>query len=113
SAINAHIAAARRAAQVALAEEAAKPTAQAEEHGENRIAAMGGQAIAFVAARRRPLLLGLALAAAVAMLAVIELRGGHAPLLQKSELSPAAAPLAAAPTPKVSATDLDTTPTGS
>jgi len=113
SAINAHIAAARRAAQVALAEEAAKPTAPAEEHGENRIAAMGGQAIAFVAARRRPLLLGLALAAAVAMLAVIELRGGHAPLLQKSELSPAAAPLAAVPTPKVSATDLDTTPTGS
>ena len=113
SAINAHIAAARRAAQVALAEDAAKPDAPAAEPGENRIAAMGGQAIAFVAARRRPLLLGLALAAAVAMLAVIELRAGHVPLLQKSELTPATAPLAAAPTPKVAATDLDTTPTGS
>ncbi|MGA2494798.1 MAG: hypothetical protein ABSF67_17955 [Roseiarcus sp.] len=116
SAINAHIAAARRAAQAALADEAVKPTAPAEEEGDNRIAAIGGRAVAFVAARRRPLLLGLALAAAVAMLVVIELRGGHAPLLQKSELSPpaanVAAPLAAAPTPKVSSTDLDTTPTG-
>ena len=118
SAINAHIAAARRAAQAALAEDAAKPAAPAaeEEEGESRIAAIGGRAIAFVAARRRPLLLGLALVAAVAMLAVIELRGGHAPLLQKSELSPpaanVAAPLTAAPTPKVSSADLDTTPTG-
>jgi localization factor PodJL len=116
SAINAHIAAARRAAQAALADEAAKPTAPAEEESDNRIAAIGGQAIAFVAARRRPLLLGLALVVAVAMLAVIELRGGHAPLLQKSELTPpaahVAAPLSGAPTPKVSSTDLDTTPTG-
>ena len=91
SAINAHIAAARRAAQAALAEDAAKPAAAVEEKSENRIAAIGGQAIAFVAARRRPFLLGLALAAAVAMLAVIELRAGHVPLLQKSELSPPAA----------------------
>ena len=72
--------------------------------------------MAFVAARRRPLLLGLALIAAVAMLAVIELRGGHVPLLQKSELTPpaahVAAPATAAPTPKVSSADLDTTPTG-
>jgi localization factor PodJL len=112
SAINAHIAAARRAAQAALADEAAKPAAPTEEEGDNRIAAIGGRAVAFVAARRRPLLLGLALAAAVAMLAMIELRGGHAPLLQKSELSPPAANVAA-PTPKVSSTDLDTTPTGS
>jgi localization factor PodJL len=116
SAINAHIAAARRAAQAALADGAAKPAAPAEEETGARIAAIGGRAIAFAAARRRPLLLGLALAAAVAMLAVIELRGGHAPPLQKSELSaPAAkiaAPLSAAPTPKVSAADLDTTPTG-
>ena len=84
--------------------------------GESRIAAIGGQAMAFVAARRRPLLLGLALIAAVAMLAVIELRGGHVPLLQKSELTPPAAhvggPANAAPTPKVSSADLDTTPTG-
>jgi localization factor PodJL len=62
------------------------------------------------------LLLGLALVAAVAMLAVIELRGGHAPLLQKSELTPPAANVAApattAPIPKVSSADLDTTPTG-
>ena len=116
SAINAHIAAARRAAQAALAEEAAKPAAPAEEEGDNRIAAIGGRAVAFVAARRRPFLLGLALIAAVAMLAVIELRGGHAPLLQKSELTPPAANVAAsptaAPTPKVSSADLDTTPTG-
>ena len=50
------------------------------------------------------------------MLAVIELRGGHVPLLQKSELAPPAAhvagPAIAAPTPKVSSADLDTTPTG-
>ncbi len=115
SAINAHIAAARRAAQAALGESAAKPAEPAEEESESRIAAIGGQAIAFVAARRRPLLLGLALVAAVAMLAVIELRG-HAPQLQKSELSPpaanVAAPATAAPTPKVSSADLDTTPTG-
>ena len=116
SAINAHIAAARRAAHAALAESAAKPAEPAAEEGESRIAAIGGQAIAFVAARRRPLLLGLALVAAMAMLAVIELRGGHLPLLQKSELTPpaanVAAPLTAAPTPKVSSADLDTTPTG-
>ena len=116
SAINAHIAAARRAAHAALADEPVKPAEPAEAEGSNRIAAVGGHAIAFVAARRRPLLLGLALAAAMAMLAVIELRGGHAPLLQKSELSPpaanVAAPLTAAPTPKVSSSDLDTTPTG-
>jgi localization factor PodJL len=116
SAINAHIAAARRAAQAALAEEAVKPAAPEEEEGESRIAAIGGQAMAFVASRRRPLLLGLALVAAVAMLAMIELRGGHVPLLQTSELSPpaanVAAPLAAAPTPKGSSADLDTTPTG-
>ena len=116
SAINAHIAAARRAAHAALADEAAKPAEAAEVESESRIAAVGGQAIAFVAARRRPLLLGLALAAAMAMLAVIELRGGHLPLLQKSELSPpaahVAASLTAAPTPKVSSAELDTTPTG-
>ena len=112
SAINAHIAAARRAAQTALADEAVKPAAPAEEESESRVAAIGGQAIAFVAARRRPLLLGLAVVAAVAMLAVIELRGGHVPLLQKSELSPAEANVVAAPMPKVSSTDLDTTPTG-
>jgi len=116
SAINAHIAAARRAAQAALGESAAKPAEPAVEEGEGRIAAIGGQAMAFMAARRRPLLLGLALVAAVAMLAVIELRGGHAPLLQKSELAPPAAnvtaPATAAPTPKVSSADLDTTPTG-
>ncbi len=113
SAVNAHIAAARRAAQLALSEDAAKaPTAPPPEQGANRVAAIGGQAVAFVASRRRPLLLGLALVAAVAMLAVIELRGGHLPLLQKSELTPPAAHVAAAPTPQVSASDLDTTPTG-
>jgi len=118
SAINAHIAAARRAAQAALAEEgpnAAQSTATDEE-GESRYAAIGGQAIAFVAARRRPLLLGLALVAAVAMLAVIELRGGHVPLLQKSELTPpvqvVVAPATANPIPKVTASELDTSPTG-
>jgi localization factor PodJL len=116
SAINAHIAAARRAAQAAMGEAAARPAAPAAEEGESRIAAIGGQAIAFVQARRRPLLLGLALVAAMAMLAVIELRGGHVPLLQKSELAPPAAHVAAsaivAPTAKVSSSDLDTTPTG-
>ena len=59
SAINAHIAAARRAAQAALGEGAAAPAApSAAGEGESRVAAIGGQAIAFVAARRRPLLLG-------------------------------------------------------
>jgi localization factor PodJL len=111
SAINAHIAAARRAAHAALVDEAVKPAAPVEEASGGRVAAIGGRAIAFAAARRRPLLLGLALVAAVAMLAAIELRGGHAPPLQKSELSPPAADVAA-PTPKVSAANLDTTPTG-
>ena len=59
--------------------------------GKNTIAGLGAQALAFATQRRRPLLLAIVLVAAVAMLAAIELRGGHLPLLQKSELAPPAA----------------------
>jgi localization factor PodJL len=134
SAINAHIAAARRAAQTAMGESPAATPLQAAVQGRSSLAAFGGEAVAFAAQRRRPLLLAAAVIAAVAMLAVIELRGGRVPLLQKSELDAAAAKVAAlvspapartltpalmvsaAPTlsaaPTIGAANLDTSPTG-
>ena len=97
--------------------QAAAPPASEGKKRDSRLAAIGGQAVAFVAARRRPLLLGLALVAAVAMLAVIELRGGRVPLLQKSELAPPAAHVAAPRDRRVRRRKsrppiIDTTPTG-
>ena len=119
SAINAHIAAARRAAQAAMGEgTGAAALAPPPAEGKNNIAGLGAQALAFATQRRRPLLLAIVVVAAVAMLAAIELRGGHLPLLQKSELAPPAAHVAVtsapvpAPTPTVAAGDLDTSPTG-
>jgi localization factor PodJL len=100
SAINAHIAAARRAAQAAMAETAAKEakgkaSAASGESVAGRLAAASGRVTAFVAARKRPLLLGAALVVAVAAFAAIELRGPRpVPVpTQKSELrAPAPAP---------------------
>jgi localization factor PodJL len=122
-AVSAHIAAARRAAHAALAETAngvAKPSpAQA--------AALAGasgieQAKAFFAARRRPLLLGAALVALLAI-AAVELGVLRQPNAQRSEAEPiAAAKLAGvepskradAPSPTIGdAQAIDTTPVGS
>jgi localization factor PodJL len=91
SAINAHIAAARRAAQAALAESAAKEgkprqAAESAGAGERSHGSARGRAKAFFAARRRPILLGAALLAAIATFAVVELRGARHPAMQKSEL---------------------------
>ncbi len=103
SAINAHIAAARRAAQAALTESAGKDrspkeTAEPTETGERAHAAFGGQAKAFFAARRRPILLGATLIALIAALAVVQLRGGRQGAPQKSDLE---APAQGTPKPDV------------
>jgi localization factor PodJL len=123
SAVNAHIAAARRAAHAAIAETAesvAKPSSA-------EAAALAGvsgvkQAKAFFTARRRPILLGAALVALLAI-AVVELGVLRQPNTQKSEAEPvAAAKLAGgepskradAPAPSVSdAQAIDATPVGS
>ncbi|MGD0641484.1 MAG: hypothetical protein ABSC22_12110 [Roseiarcus sp.] len=91
SAINAHIAAARRAAQAALAESAAKERNAKQagvpaEKGDGAHDTGIGQAKAFIMAQRRPILLGAALVALMATFAVVELRGGHPAPMQKSEL---------------------------
>ena len=123
SAINAHIAAARRAAQAAMSEGAGNPAAPAPVEGAGGLAALGGKLAAFAGQRRRPLLLAAGLVVALAMLAVIELKGGRVPLLQKSALDAPIAKLAAAitapapalaPTPAatIAAANLDTAPTG-
>ena len=108
SAINAHIAAARRAAQAALAESAAKEgkprqAAESADAGERARGSAGGRAKAFFAARRRPILLGAALLAAIATFAVVELRGArHAPM-QKSELQAPAQRTASPDIPRLAA----------
>ncbi|MGO8798304.1 MAG: hypothetical protein ACLQJL_04380 [Roseiarcus sp.] len=122
SAVNAHIAAARRAAHAALAETAnsvAKPSADKP----SALAGVGGieQAKAFLVARRRPMLLGAALVALLAI-AALELGVLRQPNAQKSEAEPAAAvKLAAdqpssppnAPAAKSNARAIDVTPVGS
>ena len=108
SAINAHIAAARRAAQAALTESAAKEgkprqAAESADAGERARGSAGGRAKAFFAARRRPILLGAALLAAIATFAVVELRGArHAPM-QKSELQAPAQTTASPDIPRLAA----------
>jgi len=108
SAINAHIAAARRAAQAALTESAAKEgkprqAAESADAGERARGSAGGRAKAFFAARRRPILLGAALLAAIATFAVVELRGArHAPM-QKSELQAPAQRTASPDIPRLAA----------
>jgi localization factor PodJL len=122
SAINAHIAAARRAAQAALAESAAKEgkpkqAAASAEAGARARASAGGRAKAFFAAQRRPLLLGAALLAAIATFAVVELRGARHPAMQKSELQAPAQRLANADIARLSALSgaaaIDPNPIGS
>jgi localization factor PodJL len=100
--IDAHIAAARRAAQVALLDSAAKTEgARSQGAKAGAVSSPLQQAQEFFAAQRRPILLGVAFLAIVTTLAVVGLRGGSRPqTLQKSELpapvqSPA--PLASAP----------------
>jgi localization factor PodJL len=94
AAINAHIAAARRAAQAALAESAKRkdesPARRTGEPGRPSGLSTGLAASSLMAARRRPILLGVggaALLAIVGTLAVVELRSGKPPMTQKSELT--------------------------
>ena len=106
SAINAHIAAARRAAQAALTQSAAKDRdpRQAEETaevGEPQRVAVGAQAKAFFAARRRPILLGATLLALIAAFAVVELRGARQAATQKSDLEGPARTIAKPDAPKL------------
>src|SRR5579883_15643 len=111
SAINAHIAAARRAAQAAAVE-----TAQPAE--KKAAAAASGhpiaQARAFLNARRRPILLGLAFVI-LGAIAVIELGSMYVVHSQKSEIAPPP-PKAASEAPvapaKKEARAIDMTPTG-
>ncbi|MGD0722544.1 MAG: hypothetical protein ABR970_16015 [Roseiarcus sp.] len=124
AAINAHIAAARRAAQAALAEEANNILKDGAKPARDASAGPGGvgKARAFLATRRRPILLGVALVALLAIV-VVELGVWRQPSMQKSDNPPVAAPrLAAAestadsgarPAPaKTEARALDMTPTG-
>jgi localization factor PodJL len=124
--VNAHIAAARRAAQAALAETAnniAKDGAKPSPGGTAVLTNAGGieQAKAFFAARRRPILLGVALFALIAIVAV-ELGVMRQPNMQKSESDPIVAPnLTSAEAPKDAAAApgksdaraVDPTPVGS
>jgi localization factor PodJL len=107
SGINAHIAAARRAAQAALLDSASKTEDALTSRAKAPKAGSRGsplvQAQEFFAARRRPILLGVAFLAIVTTLAVVGLRGGSRPQpVQKSELpatvgSPAPASVASVP----------------
>jgi localization factor PodJL len=75
-------------AEAAAKEAKGKASAVGGESAAFRLAAAGGRVTAFVAARKRPLLLGAALVVAVAAFAAIELRGPRAVPVptQKSEL---------------------------
>ncbi len=125
-AINAHIAAARRAAQNAISASAASAGGngltrpRAEDAGAESVGGNGlARAKNFVLNRKRPILLGLALFVVVT-LAVAQLAGSRQSLPQKSEIAPiapaslAAAEPAADTTPaKSEARALDATPVGS
>jgi localization factor PodJL len=89
SAVNAHIAAARRAAQAAIAETANKIAKDGARPSPDAAGGAGGieQAKAFLAARRRPILLGVALVALLAI-AFVELGVIRQPNMQKSEIEP-------------------------
>jgi localization factor PodJL len=122
SAVNAHIAAARRAAQAALAETASNVAKPSPGEGAASAGVTGiQQAKAFIAARRRPLLLGAALVALLAI-AAVELGVLRQPNIQRSDIESAAARLASAepaapteaPAPaKTETRAIDTTPVGS
>jgi localization factor PodJL len=126
SGINAHIAAARRAAQAALLDSASKTESVLASRAKGPKAGSRGSPLAqaqeFFAARRRPILLGIAFLAIVTTLAVVGLRGGNRPqAVQKSELpapiaSPAPAPVASIPRDGAAANTaakLDYSPVGS
>ncbi len=114
SGINAHIAAARRAAQAALMESATKSeaaSAASRARGPDAAARTPSlkQAREFLATRRGPVLLGIAFLAVAATLAMVVFRGGHTAPMQKSELpAPAqsAAPIAAAAAGRAAGIDL-------
>ncbi|HLW90893.1 MAG TPA: hypothetical protein VKS78_06280 [Roseiarcus sp.] len=114
AAINAHIAAARRAAQAASAETSAAAGADKGATDEPHAASRGGiaQARAFLNARRRPILLGLAFVI-LGAIAVIELGALFQSNTQKSELAVPPAKTASEPAPqKTEARVIDSTPTG-
>ncbi|WP_158815306.1 SEL1-like repeat protein [Methylocapsa sp. S129] len=125
SAVNAHIAAARRAAQAALAETASNVAKGGARPSPDSAGAVGGieQAKTFFAARRRPILLGVALVALLTI-AFVELGVMRQPSTQKSETESIATPKLASAEPskdasapaspaKIDARALDTTPVGS
>jgi localization factor PodJL len=116
TAINAHIAAARRAAQAAMAENSATKSSEEVAAGQDgpRVPGALAQAKEFLNARRRPILLGLAFLI-LGTIAVIELGARFHSSNQKSEVvappgktssEPALAP------PKNDARALDMSPTG-
>jgi len=123
-AVNAHIAAARRAAQAALAETAAN-VAKGTAPSADSAPGVGGieQAKAFFATRRRPILLGVALVALLTI-AFVELGVMRQSNVQKSEIEsidaaklanvePAKDADASAASAKIDSRALDTTPVGS
>jgi localization factor PodJL len=118
AAINAHIAAARRAAQAAMAD-AASATAPPEKTKapdalNASIARPIAQARAFLNARRRPILLGLAFVI-LGAIAVIELGAMYVVKTQKSEMATPAPVMTASQAPQKSearAVAVDPTPTG-
>jgi localization factor PodJL len=121
TAINAHIAAARRAAQQATAgtpgrDRRPAPAVDSGAASDRTPDALAVQAKAFLAARRRPLLLAATLLAAIATLAIIELRGARPALTQKSEIEAPAKITRKSMPPVVganSAVGIDTSPVGS
>jgi localization factor PodJL len=98
--LQAHIAAARRAAMAEMnaRREQGAPTADAAARGPSGSMAALKQAQGVVANRRVPFLIGATLLVAAATAAIYEIRGGRLPLIQKSEMAPTIeAPLAQAP----------------
>jgi localization factor PodJL len=111
AAINAHIAAARRAASAATADgERREDVDQVRRTAQNESGGLTQRAATLFSQHRRPVLLGAAgVMTLLTGVAVLEMRG-HAPL-RKSELEAPAAPLAQAELPTEQAVT-DTTPTG-
>ena len=120
SALTDHIAAARRAAQAALAEsarargESARTPIKADASTSAAPAALE-QAKAFFAARRRPILLGVALVALVAVAAIFTLRPHEATQVKSEVETPAPAASQAQAAPErgpMAVAGIDMTPTG-
>jgi localization factor PodJL len=110
AAINAHIAAARRAANAATDGERREEAASAGA-GAQGAAGLTQRAATLFSQHRRPVLLGVAgVMTVLTGVAVLEMRG-HAPM-RKSELEAPASPLAQA-APAADQAGTDTTPTGS